>query len=218
MHAHASGRSPAREGPHLADLVQKPGAHDIIGDAACCCHRVHLRQVRTIAQTPGSGQLVVAHGGVLVVEPETRLRPAQQALSPIRSRSGRVVPNNTIRSRVRALWPMGWECRNVAMTACSISRNRKPDGISLDVTCSGQLALNNAGPRLLFAFVLLGVGDGDQFAQGLRETVLPGAFRKTPGPTKGLPYPISLLPAAPARRSATRRACVWKRSRLVHLA
>jgi hypothetical protein len=40
--------------------------------------------------------------------------------------SGRVVPSSTTSSGVWAFWPMGWEWRNVAKTACSISRNFSP--------------------------------------------------------------------------------------------
>jgi len=58
----------------------------------------------------------------------------------------------------------------------------KTHRIALDIARAPQLAFDDPRPCLLFAFVLLGVGHGDELAQGLGQTVPPGCVQEDAWP------------------------------------
>ena len=124
-------------------------------------------------------------------------------VGPFPARSGRDASHS--RGPIRGLacdafCPIGCELRNVAKTACSISRKFSPGCSDLDRRCLGELAFQDVGPVLLVPLVLLARGDVGQFACRLGDALWSGAGRNTFAPTSGRPVPLLGVPQRQGER------------------
>ena len=99
-----------------------------------------------------------------------------------------------MRSRVLALRPVGCECRNVAMTACSISRNFSPTDSAWTCRAQANFGFQDARPASCLAVADDRFGHGDEFARRLRQPVLLGRTEKDRRPDQRRLVPCLGLP------------------------